>query len=65
MPPQVEVTAATADDAKRARGLLEIHLKNQEFLARTEKRMMKVQGDITAVQVGEWTRLHSFLLSQR
>jgi len=45
------VTSSDAEGAKKAYMLLKFHLKNQEVLDRTEKRMQKVQSDITAVQV--------------
>lgn len=43
--------ATSEDQARRAKSLLEIHVKNQETLARTERRLQKVQNDISAVQV--------------
>lgn len=51
VPRSLLVTAASGDEAKKARMLLGMHLKNVEFLERTEKRMQRVQSDITAVQV--------------
>lgn len=53
IPRSLLVTAASLDEAKKAKMLLGIHLKNVEFLDRTEKRMQRVQSDITAVQVGQ------------
>ena len=43
------ITAMGGEEAQKAKALLELHIKNQQQLWRTEQRLMQVQEEISAV----------------
>ena len=44
------ITAMSTNEAQKAKALLDMHLKNQQQLFRTERRLQQAQDDISAVE---------------